>query len=210
MNSQEQENRLPRRRVLQWFAAVAAAEGVSLPAALAQEVNKPAPTGYGQDPVMAKSYERGEVWPLTFSDQEKKAAVALADMIFPKDDLGPAASEVRVADFIDEWVSAPYPQQQGDRKVIIPGLKKLDEECRKHFQKTFADASAEQKKAACDEMAKGDHFFHHFSGLAAGAYYSDPKCWQALGYAGNVPYGGPFTGPPKEVLEQAGLEQTVE
>ena len=52
MKSHDQEHRLPRRRVLQWFAAVAAAEGVSLPAALGQEA-KPAATGYGQDPVMA-------------------------------------------------------------------------------------------------------------------------------------------------------------
>ena len=212
MNSQDQENRLPRRRVLQWFAAVATAEGLSIPAAIAQEIktNPTAVTGYGQDPVMAKTYERGEVWPLTFTDPEKKAAVALAEMLFPKDDLGPAASEVRVADFIDEWVSAPYPRQQGDRKAIIPGLKTLDEECRKHFQKNFADASEEQKKAACDEMAKGNHFFNVFTGIASGAYYSDPKCWKALGHAGNVPIGGPFPGPPDEVLKQADVEQTVE
>ena len=36
MNPQDQENRLPRRRVLQWFAAVAAAEGMALPSALGQ------------------------------------------------------------------------------------------------------------------------------------------------------------------------------
>jgi len=208
MNSQDQENRLPRRRVLQWFAAVAAAEGIALPAALAQ-ATKPAATGYGQDPVMAKTYERGEVWPLTLTDPEKKATVALADIIFPKDDLGPAASEVRVADFIDEWVSAPYPQQKGDHGVIIPGLKKLDEECQARFQKNFAGLSEGQKKAVCDELAKGDHFFHVFIGLAAGAYYSDPRCWKTLGYVGNVPSGGAFTGPPQEVLDQLGLKQTV-
>ena len=209
MNSQDQENRLPRRRVLQWFAAVAAAEGIALPAALAQE-NQAAATGYGQDPVMAKSYERGEVWPLTLTGPEKKAVVALAEIIFPADDYGPAASEVRVADFIDEWVSAPYPQQKGDRGVIIPGLKKLDEDCQERFQKNFAGLNAEQQKAMCDEMAGGNHFFHVFTGLASGAYYSDPRCWKALGYVGNIPSGGAFAGPPKEVLDQLGLEQTVQ
>ncbi|MDB4499010.1 gluconate 2-dehydrogenase subunit 3 family protein [Akkermansiaceae bacterium] len=215
MNSQDQENRIPRRRILQWFAAVATAEGLSVPAAIAQEIKltPTAPTeatGYSQDPVMNKTYARGEVWPLTFSAEEKKAAIALADILFPADDLGPAASEVRVADFIDEWISAPYPRQKNDRKTILPGLKKLDEECQKHFQKNFAAASEEQKKAACDEMAKGNHFFNVFTSIAAGAYYSDPKCWKALGYAGNSPYGGPFLGPPEEVLKQAGVEQTVE
>lgn len=209
MNSQDQENRLPRRRVLQWFAAVAAAEGVSFPAALAQ-ATKPGASGYGQDPVMAKSYERGEVWPLLFTEIEKAAAVSLADVIFPKDEMGPAASEVRVADFIDEWVSAPYPRQQGDRNAIIPGLKSLDDECRKYFQRPFAELDEKQKAKVCDEMAKGNHFFNVFTALAAGAYYSDPRCWEALGYAGNIPVGGAFSGPPQEVLDRLGLEQTVE
>ena len=130
MDSQETQNRIPRRRVLQWFAAVAAAEGTTLPSALAQTAPQPAATGYGYDPKLNKSYERGEVWPLTLTDVEKKAAIALADVIFPKDQYGPAASEVRVVDFIDEWVSAPYPRQQNERKVIIPGLKKLDEDAK--------------------------------------------------------------------------------
>ena len=86
---------------------------MALPAALAQKV-KPAASGYGQDPKMAKTYEKGEAWPLTFTEAEKKAAVALADVVFPKDELSPAACEVRVADFIDEWVSAPCARQQGD------------------------------------------------------------------------------------------------
>lgn len=208
MNSQDQETRLPRRRVLQIFAAISAAEGLGIATTLAQ-APKPAATGYGQDPKLNKSYERGEVWPLTFTKVQKQAAVALADVIFPQDDLGPAASEVRVADFIDEWVSAPYDRQKNDRKVIIPGLKKLDEECRKYFKKSFADLSEGQKTAACDEMAKGDHFFKTFTSLAAGAYYADPKCWPALGYQGNMPIGGAFPGPPEEVLKQAGVEQTV-
>lgn len=209
MNSQDQENRLPRRRVLQWFAAVAAAEGMALPSASGQGA-KPAASGYGQDPVMAKSYEKGEAWPLTMTETEKKATVALADMIFPADDLGPAASGVRVADFIDEWISAPYPRQKGDRGAIVPGLKKLDEECQNNFGKNFADLSEEEKKKACDIMAKGNHFFNVFVNLASGAYYSDPRCWKALGYEGNAPYGGPFKGPPEEVLKQAGVEQTVD
>ena len=208
MDSQESQNRLPRRRVLQWFAAVAAAEGTTLPAALAQ-ATKPGASGYGYDPKLNKSYERGEVWPLTLTDGEKKAALALADVIFPKDQYGPAASEVRVVDFIDEWVSAPYPRQQNDRKVIVPGLRKLDERSNEKFKKAFAEISAKEKTAMCDDLAKGDHFFHVFTGLSSGAYYSDPRCWPSIGYVGNTPIGGAFPGPPEEVLKQAGVEQTV-
>ena len=43
MDSQESENRLPRRRVLQWFAAVAAAEGTAFPAALGQATQPASP-----------------------------------------------------------------------------------------------------------------------------------------------------------------------
>ena len=208
MDSQDSQNRLPRRRVLQIFAAITAAEGLGVAATFAQ-ARKPAPTGYGQDPKLNHSYERGEVWPLTFTDAEKKAAVALADVIFPKDDLGPAASEVRVADFIDEWVSAPYPSQKSNRKVIIPGLKQLDERSRAQFRKSFADLTSKEKEALCNELAKGDNFFNTFTSLAAGAYYSDPRCWPALGYQGNIPIGGACPGPPEAVLKQAGVEQTV-
>lgn len=190
------------------FAAVAAAEGVTLPLAFAQAA-KPAATGYGQDPTMAKTYEKGEAWPLTFTKREKNAALALADIIFPKDDLGPAASEVQVADFIDEWVSAPYPRQQEDRKVIIPGLAKLDEDSQKQFTKNFADLTEEQKMASCDQLAKSDHFFEVFTNIATGAYYSAPECWPALGYRGNTPISGPFPGPPQEILTKLGLKQTV-
>jgi len=157
MNSQDQENRLPRRRVLQWFAAVAAAEGMALPSALGQEA-KPAANGYGQDPVMAKSYEKGEAWPLTMTETEKKAAVALADMIFPADDLGPAASEVRVADFIDEWISAPYPRQKGDRGAIVPGLKKLDEECQKISERTLRTFRKRKRKRPAISWRRGITF----------------------------------------------------
>ncbi|MGJ8695267.1 MAG: gluconate 2-dehydrogenase subunit 3 family protein [Verrucomicrobiaceae bacterium] len=207
MNSQNTENRLSRRHVLGWFAAAAATEGLALPS-FGQSV-QPATKGYGQDPVLNKNYEPGEVWPLLFSAKEKKAATALADVILPKDEFGPAASEVRVPDFVDEWISAPYPRQEGDRGVIIPGLKKLDEECRKHFQKDFADLGAAQKTAVCDEMAKGDYFFHLFTLIASGAYYSTQEGWQAIGYKGNTPTVT-FDGPPKEVLDRLGLEQTVE
>ena len=194
--------------MLQWFAAVAAAEGTALPAALGQ-ATQPASTGYGYDPKLNKSYERGEAWPLTLTEVERKAAIALADVIFPKDQYGPAASEVRVVDFIDEWVSAPYPRQQNDRKVIVPGLTKLDEQSKAKFQKVFADLSHKEKTMLCDEMAKGNHFFNVFTSLSSGAYYSDPKCWSALGYVGNTPIGGPFPGPPEEVLKKAGVKQTV-
>src|SRR5205085_1135295 len=121
----------------------------------------------------------------------------LADTILPKDQYGPAASEVGVVDMIDEWISAPYPNQQADRPVILDGLAWLDAESAKRFGgKAFADLPAEQKCAICDdvcyagaakpEFKKAAHFFSQFRSLCAGAYYATPAGWKAIGYVGNV------------------------
>ena len=47
-----------------------------------------------------------------------------------------------------------------------------------------------------------------FRALAASAYYGTEAGWKAIGYVGNVPLAS-FDGPPKEVLEKLGVEQTV-
>ncbi len=217
MEIESTENRLPRRKVLQWFAAVAAAgEATSLPAF--SQTPQPATVGYGTDPNMAIAYQPGDVWPLTFTPSEKKAVSALADVILPADDMGPAASELRVPDYVDEWISAPYPKQQNDRKVILPGLKWLNEEANRRFKKDFADLAIKDQQAICDdlcdpaqknpEVRKAAGFFNTFTGLCMGAYYGTTEGWAAIGYVGNTP-SGVFNGPPQEVLDQLGLEQTV-
>ncbi|MDF1737583.1 MAG: gluconate 2-dehydrogenase subunit 3 family protein [Verrucomicrobiales bacterium] len=215
MDNQNSTTRLPRRKVLQWFATVAAVDLTTIPG-FAQAPHEA--TGYGTDPDLTITYSPGDVWDLTLSDAERKAATALADVILPADDLGPAASEVHLIDFIDEWVSAPYPRQKGDRNVVIPGLKWIDEESKTRFQKDFADLTEAQQEAICDdlcaekpktpELAKNARFFDRFSSICQGAYYSTPEGWAAIGYVGNTP-SGVFNGPPQEVLDQLGLEQTV-
>ena len=42
-------------------------------------------------------------------------------------------------DFVDEWVSAPYPEQQSDRKVIFTGLEWVDAEAARHGLQVFAE-----------------------------------------------------------------------
>ena len=187
-------------------------------AILSQEpaAKQPDPTGegYGTDPKLVKDYKPGEVWPLTFNEHQKKTAAALADTIIPADDLGPAASEVGVVEMIDEWVSAPYPQQKSDRPVILDGLGLLENESLDRFNKRFGALSADQRKALCDDIcfeqtAKPNHkklaqFFDKFRDLAASAYYATPAGWKAIGYVGNTPLVE-FPGPPPEVLERLGL-----
>ncbi|QOV92471.1 gluconate 2-dehydrogenase subunit 3 family protein [Humisphaera borealis] len=174
--------------------------------------------GYGTDPNLVAFHKPGDIWPLTLSPAQKTAATALADVIFPKDNLGPAASEVNVPAMIDEWVSAPYPIQQADRAIILPGLDWIDIEANKRFKKPFADLADDQKTAICDDIcdpikAKKEFktaakFFIKFRGVAAGAYYATPPGWEAIGYVGNVALGS-FDGPPEEVLKKLGVTQTV-
>lgn len=215
--------RLPRRDVLKWFAAATAAMqlekfgGVSFGATVPTPP-APAAKGYGTDPNVAGYYKPGDFWPLTFTADQRRTVTALADLILPADHLGPAASELRVPEFIDEWISAPYPDQVKDRDVILPGLKWLEEESRSRFKKSFTDLAETQKRAICDDICwpadakpkfkKAATFFQKFRGVAAGAYYGTEPGWQAIGYVGNVPLTS-FDGPPKEVLEKLGVEQTV-
>ena len=225
----ERRGPISRREAIQWVMGAVAASALPAPG-LAQEVGRtPIPQeqaakqpdplykgGYGTDPNLPKVYKPGDVWPLTMTDAQKKTASALADTILPADQYGPAASEVGVVEMIDEWVSAPYPQQKGDRPVILEGLAWMDAESARRFGegKTFADLSEQERRAICDRIcfagkAKGDdrkptEFFARFRSLCAGAYYATPAGWKAIGYVGNVPLEK-FEGPPPEVLERLGL-----
>jgi hypothetical protein len=225
---------ISRREAMQWvLAAVAASAAPSssfadpaLPVgrsvAPQEEAAKiPDPDGvhgYGTDPKLVKIYKPGELWPLTFTRAQKKTCAALADVILPKDNLGPAASEVGVVEMIDEWISAPYTQQKNARPAVLGLLEWVDEESQKRFGKTFVESSGEQHRALCDDVCalnrangplrKPAVFFSIFRALCAGAYYATPPGWEAIGYVGNVALEK-FDGPPPAVLERLGIEQTV-
>ena len=184
----------------------------------AAKILDPTGRGYGTDPPLVKTYKPGEVWPLTFNDQQKRTATALADTILPKDQYGPAASEVGVVEMVDEWISAPYPQQEADRPVVLEGLAWLEAESKRRFGKPFTDLSAQQKHAICDDICftetarpqfrQAADFFARFRSICAGAYYATPPGWRAIGYVGNEALAS-FDGPPPEVLEKLGVVQTV-
>lgn len=189
------------RRVIGLSIALSALE---MPAFAATPVR-----GIGTDPNLLKK----EIpWPRVLTDAEKKAVTALADVIIPADEHGPAASAVGVPDFIDEWVSAPYEQQQKDLEVIRKGLAWIDAESRKRFGKVFAEAEAADQTALLDDVVKDGtdarqqafNFFKLFRDRAAGGYYSTPEGWKAIGYIGNVPMAE-YPGPPPEVLRHVGL-----
>jgi hypothetical protein len=204
--------RMDRRDAIKWMMAAAATVGVLERGAFA--ANAPAATGYGTDPDLLKIYKSGEAWPLTFTDAQRNTAAALCDVIIPADAKSPSASSLRVQDFIDEWISAPYEAQKADRPIIIDGLTWLEAESRKRFSSDFAALVLRQKTAICDDIshpakAKPEfrtaaRFFARFRDLTAGGFYTTPEGTKDLGYIGNVPIAT-FDGPPPEVLKKLGL-----
>jgi hypothetical protein len=209
-----------RRLAIQWVMAAAAASSIpqSTFAQRRTAVTTPEAKGYGRDPNLVKIYKPGAFWPLTFTPQQNKTATTLADIIIPSDKLGPAASEVGVVAYIDEWISAPYVQQQNDRPVIIDGLQWIDEESMRRNKKPLSALSITQQHAICDDICftetakpqfrKAAHFFSRFRTIAASAYYATPQGWASIGYVGNVILQK-FDGPPAEVLKILDVTQTV-
>jgi hypothetical protein len=198
--------RISRRESIKWV--VAASATVSLLSTRGFGASAAA-HGYGQDPRLLEPYKPGDLWPLTFTKEQRRTVVALCDVIIPADEKSPSAGQVNVHDFIDEWISAPYPKQQGDRKVILDGLAWLDGESKKRFKKAFADLNEDQKHQICDDICfeqkakptlnKAARFFARFRDLTAGGFYTTPEGMKDIQYVGNVPLTK-WDGPPPEVL----------
>lgn len=205
-------SRLTRRQAIQLMLAASASLALmEWPVLAAAPVTA---KGYGTDPDLLNNYSAGDLWPLTLTTAQRVTATALANVIIPAEGNSPAASAVHVVDFIDEWVSAPYPDQQSHRGIVGPGLDWLETESQARFGKAFPQLEPDQRHAICDDICftpkaapkfkKAAEFFAVFRNLTAGGYYSTKPGWAAIGYLGNVPLQQ-FDGPPPEVLKQLGL-----
>lgn len=208
--NEHDETRIDRRTAIKWVLAASAALNLPTPAFAA---NAKAGTGYGKDPELLKIYQPNSLWPLTFDKSQRSTATVLCDLIIPADERSPAASKVGVVDFLDEWISAPYPESQRDRPVIIDGLAWIDGESQRRFSKGFVAISAAQRAEICDEisatkppakLAQAAEFFTRFRALTAGGYYTTPIGMKELDYVGNVALTS-YEGPPVEVLKRLGL-----
>jgi hypothetical protein len=211
---------MDRRTTIKWMLAAAATVPslqFAIPLAIAGDAaardvaaNQ---AGYGTDPDLLKDWKAGGPWPLTLTENARATTKALCDLIIPADDVSPAASAVGVVDFIDEWISAPYPQQRGDRPVVLTGLLWIEAESQKRFKQAFPALSDAQRTQIADdicttkskpEFADAAKFFAKFRDLTAGGFYTTPVGMKDIGYTGNVPQTT-FAGPPLEALKKAGL-----
>jgi hypothetical protein len=199
--------RVDRRTTIKWMlAAAAAAPMLKGTAANAR--------GYGTDPDLQRIYSPGELWPLTLTPELQRTAAALCDVIIPPDADSPGASSVGVVDFIDEWISAPYPRHRQYRELILSGLDWLDAEARQRYSKPFAALSAAQHSAVCDDICyvlqarppfvQAARFFARYRDLTAAGFYTTPAGHKHLRYVGNVALAS-FDGPPAAVLKKVRL-----
>ncbi len=219
---------IDRRVTLKWLAGAMAvgqlaacgdqAKGLTWPEAAVIKAK-----GIGTDPDLINPVVP---WPLTMTQAELVAVAELADLILPGEGDIPAPSKVGVPAFINEWVSAPYPDQDKDRQLIIPGLAWLDNESKTRSGVIFANADAGAQKAILDDIAFKDkvkvglekpaEFFGRMRSLVLGAFYTTREGWADVGYIGNQPGTGDYAGPTPEalahikgVIEGMGLKYTA-
>ena len=147
-----------------------------------------------------------------FTEHEMATITVLGDIIIPKDEVSGSASDAKVPDFI-EFIVKDMPQHQ---TPLRGGLRWLDMQCFKNYDKSFVDCSAAQQIEMVDqiaypakakpEMAPGVAFFSLMRNLTATGFYTSEIGVKDIGYAGNTP--NQWNGIPKEVLDQYKLAYT--
>jgi gluconate 2-dehydrogenase gamma chain len=174
-------------------------------------VAKPTDAGTGVDRHPVEKARDEKLMAEKFFDEHEMATIAvLADIIIPKDETSGSATEAGVPDFI-EFIVKDRPAHQ---LPMRGGLKWLDVQCLKRYDKKFIDCSSQEQLTLVDEIAypeqakpemkQGVAFFNRMRDLTATGFFTSKMGIKDLGYAGNTP--NRWDGVPQEVLDQYGLK----
>ena len=157
-----------------------------------------------------------------FTDHEVATITVLGDIIIPKDEVSGSASDAKVPEFID-FIVRDMPQYQTPMRG---GLRWLDMECLRRYEKSFVDCSQDQKIEMVDDIAypeieydekgakikkgmikpgmePGVSFFSLMRNFTATGFYTSEIGIKDIGYIGNTPNN--WNGVPDDVLKQYGL-----
>lgn len=147
-----------------------------------------------------------------FNAHEMTTITLLADIIIPADEKSGSASDAKVPAFI-EFIVKDMPSHQ---TPLRGGLRWLDVQCMKRYEKAFKDCSAQQQLEMVDaiawpekakpEMKQGVAFFNLLRNLVATGFYTSEIGVKDLAYNGNTP--NQWNGVPDEILKQYGLSYT--
>lgn len=201
---------MTRRMTLGWLMASVAAScspwgggGSVLPAAA-----EPSGKSYGFDP---DRMNPTVPWSLTMSPEQLALTAKLSDVIVPADDRGPSARELNAQNYVDEWVSAPYPEQRDDRIAILGLLDAIERDCHARSGASAANAPDEVLKAVLDDFAWADRVvagrekdavaFGRLRRIVIGVYATSEPGRTELGYLGNMPMSGAYPKPPAEAMD---------
>lgn len=174
-------HQVDRRTAMRWAGLLAGALGVAGSAPVIAQ-GAVAPKGYGTDPKLIGGM--AAPWPRTLTAEQLKAITAICDWLLPAEGDAPAASAIGVHELIDEWVSAPYPDQQADRTTILAGLDDLDLRARAAGARSFAAAEPAVRQALLEALAPTT-FTRKIRQLIIGGYYTTEAGFKDIGYIGN-------------------------
>lgn len=171
------------------------------------------PKAEGPDRYPAEVEHYKQVTSKTFFTEHEMATIAvLADIIIPKDEVSGSATEAKVPEFI-EFIVKDMPNHQVPMRG---GLRWLDVQSLKMFEKAFKDSTSEQQiqlvdliaypKKAKPELAQGVAFFSLMRNLTATGFYTSEMGIKDVGYMGNQP--NQWNGVPDDVLKQYNLAYT--
>lgn len=147
-----------------------------------------------------------------FTAAEMATITVLADIIIPKDGVSGSASDAKVPDFI-AFIVNDMPHHQTPMRG---GLRWLDLESLKRFEKPFVGITEQQRLLIVDDIAyparakaefkQGVAFFNLMRDLTATGFYTSEIGGKDIGYVGNRP--NQWNGVPDDVLKQYGLSYT--
>ncbi len=147
-----------------------------------------------------------------FTKEEMATIVILADIIIPKDEVSGSATDAKVPDFI-EFIVKDMPYHQTPMRG---GLRWLQMESLKRFEKSFNEISEKQRIEIVDDIAypnkvkpgmkQGVAFFTLMRDLTSTGFYTSEIGVKDIGYKGNVP--NQWNGVPADVLKQYNVAYT--
>ncbi|MFN2440402.1 MAG: gluconate 2-dehydrogenase subunit 3 family protein [Chitinophagaceae bacterium] len=208
---------MDRRKSLKLIATGAIAVPTVLAGCNSEEVKKPvAPVAKDElniDRAPEEMEREKKLMAQTFfTDHEMKTIAVLSDIIIPADEISGSATDAKVPEFI-EFIVKDMPQHQTPMRG---GLRWLDIQSNKKFQKAFMDCSQQQQLELVDQIAypdkanpqmkQGVSFFNLMRNLTATGFYTSPIGIKDIGYQGNKP--NQWNGVPDDVLKQHGLSYT--
>jgi gluconate 2-dehydrogenase gamma chain len=149
-----------------------------------------------------------------FTAHEMATITILADIIIPKDEVSGSASDAKVPEFI-EFIVKDMPSNQVPMRG---GLRWLDMQCLKRYEKTFTDCTSQQQLELVDfiaypervkkskELSQGVAFFNLMRNLTATGFYTSEIGVKDIGYTGSQPTQ--WNGVPDDVLKQYNMAYT--